>query len=235
MRRLMRIALLEDDHDQADLVKLWLTEAGHTVFHYDHGQAFKAGMKQQSVDLLIMDWMLPDTEGIDVLTWVRNVFDWHIPVIFQTQRDAEEDIVRALQVGADDYMVKPVRHAELLARIESVARRTLGQDEANEQVFGVYRLDIDNMKVFVNEEPLDDLTSKEFSLIRFLFNHAGRALSRDHILENVWGTTSAINTRKIDTHISRIRSKLNLQESNGWRLSSIYQYGYRLEKVEATE
>lgn len=228
----MRIALLEDDIDQAELIQLWLTEAGHTVYHYENGQAFKAGVKQQSFDLLVMDWMLPDTEGIEVLAWVRNSLDWHIPVIFQTQREAEEDIVNALGAGADDYMVKPVRQAELLARLASVARRTLHNDDVNEQIFGAYRLDLNNTKVFLNDNELDELTSKEFSLIRFLFNHAGRALSRDHILENVWGTSSAINTRKIDTHISRIRSKLQLQEENGWRLNSIYQYGYRLEKVD---
>ena len=228
----MRIALLEDDVDQAELIQLWLQQANHSVFHYPNSQAFKAGIKQQSFDLLILDWMLPDITGIDVLDWVRNTIDWHIPVIFQTQRNSEADIVQALQDGADDYLVKPIRQAELLARLESVARRTFQPDSANEQIFGIYRLDIDNMKVFMNDEELDELTNKEFSLIRFLFNHAGRSLSRDHILENVWGTTSAINTRKIDTHISRIRSKLNLREENGWRLSSIYQYGYRLEQID---
>ncbi len=230
----MRIALLEDDVDQADLIQLWLTEAGHSVFHYENGQVFKAGVKQQSFDLLVMDWMLPDIEGIEVLQWVRQSIDWHIPVVFQTQREAEEDIVSALRAGADDYMIKPVRQAELIARIDSVARRSLSSDEANEQLFGVYRLDLNNMKVFLHEKEVEELTSKEFALIRFLFNHAGRALSRDHILENVWGTTSSINTRKIDTHISRIRSKLDLKEENGWKLSSIYQYGYRLEELSVS-
>jgi len=147
--------------------------------------------------------------------------------------ESEESIVKALQAGADDYMTKPVRQGELLARISSVIRRSntnIQKDDAI-QDFSPYKLDLKNLKVLLNEEDVGELTSKEFSLIRFLFNNTGRALSRDHILENVWGTSTVLNTRKIDTHISRIRNKLSLGEDNGWRLCAIYQYGYRLEQM----
>ena len=119
----MRIALLEDDLDQAKLVQLWLSEAGHWVVPYSNGHDVVKGIFSESFDLLILDWLVPGMDGLEVLDWVRNKIDWPIPVLFITQRDTEKDVVTALEHGADDYMAKPVKQYEMLARIKAISRR----------------------------------------------------------------------------------------------------------------
>jgi DNA-binding response OmpR family regulator len=176
--------------------------------------------------------MLPDTDGIQVLRWIREHIDWPIPVLFVTGKDQEADIVQALNQGADDYMTKPIKKLEMLARLRAVSRRVMPQEE-NQQVleFGKYRIDVSTRTVFLNNVPVD-LTQKEFDLVLFLFRNAGRVLSRGHILESVWGRNPNLNTRTVDTHASRIRNKLDLKAEHGWQLKAVYQHGYRLEQSE---
>lgn len=224
----MRIALLEDDEDQSRLIELWLTEAGHTVHGCTNGADFQRSVRNSSFDLLIIDWLLPDTSGIEVLDWVREYVDRQVPVLFVTVRDSEEDIVRALSHGADDYMIKPVRRMELLARISALGRRTQPQPELHDLMFGVYHLNVTERTVNYQDAEVQ-LTPKEFELALFLFRNAGRLLSRGHILESVWGRRPDLNTRTVDTHISRLRRKLNLEPENGCRLTAVYHHGYRLE------
>ena len=119
----MRIGYLEDQPSQAALVISWLEARGFTVWHADNGGEFLRMLVDNPVDVLILDWQLPDMEGVDVLRKVRHQLELDVPVIFTTQRDAEGDIVTALQSGADDYLVKPLRQAELLARLEALGRR----------------------------------------------------------------------------------------------------------------
>lgn len=229
----MRIAILEDDPHLSQLLQLWIEEPGHTVAAFDRGQALINTLRRESFDLLILDWMVPDLDGEQVLEWVRAHMDWPIPVIFVTQRDEEDDVVRILSKGADDYLVKPVRQRELLARVEALARRSHLQQPKNEHVLShdPYALDIAAHTVSFRGETVQ-LTQKEFDLAEFLFRNSGRILSRDHILEHVWGHRAGLNTRTVDTHISRLRSKLHLSAENGWRLTGIYHHGYRLEPVE---
>ena len=125
----MRIALLEDDVSQAGIVELWLSEAGHSCQHFETGKSFIKGIINESFDLLILDWVLPDMNGDEVLSWVRDNINWHIPVLFVTMRDDETDIVAALEAGADDYMIKPVKQMEMLARINALGRRSMAQDD----------------------------------------------------------------------------------------------------------
>jgi len=226
----MRVALLEDDQDQGNLFREWLRGAGHTCEHFRSGKAFVRSIRHDSFDLLILDWMVPDMDGYAVLGWVRENIEWRIPVLFVTARDSEDDIVRALHQGADDYVVKPAKQRELLARINAVARRGGGADEPAEAlVHGPYIVDPAHHTVSREGEKLD-LTQKEYELILFLFRNIGRVLSRGHILEAVWGRSGDVNTRTVDTHISRVRNKLDFPADSGWKLSSIYQHGYRLEK-----
>ncbi|MEN9728466.1 MAG: hypothetical protein RL434_2832 [Pseudomonadota bacterium] len=226
----MRIALLEDDQDQANLFLEWLKGAGHTCEHFKSGKLFVRNIRHDSFDMLILDWMVPEMDGFEVLAWVRENFDWPIPVLFLTARDDEDDIVRALQQGADDYVVKPAKQRELLARIKAVARRTSPADEGATQIaVPPYQIDLANHAVYRDGQRVE-VTQKEYELIVFLFRNIGRVLSRAHILESVWGRNPDVNTRTVDTHVSRIRGKLEITPESGWKLSSIYQHGYRLER-----
>lgn len=228
----MRVALLEDDRSQAEIISAWLVDAGHECQTFGLGKSLIRELGRDTYDLIVLDWMLPDTDGIQVLTWIREHIDWPIPVLFVTGKDEEEDIVQALDKGADDYMTKPVKRLELLARIKAVSRRAMPQDEAQRFLeFGHYSIDQVSRAVYRNGEAVE-LTQKEFDLTLFLFRAAGRVLSRGHILESVWGRTPDLNTRTVDTHVSRIRNKLDLKPDNGWQLKAVYQHGYRLEPVE---
>lgn len=229
----MHIALLEDDLDQSRLVQAWLEDAEHKCKVFASGKDLTMALLHESYDLLVLDWLVPDMNGIEVLQWVRENLDWRIPVIFITQRDDEADVVEALESGADDYMPKPVKRAEMLARIGSISRRAQ-QVSAEDDVleFSPYTLQRSSCAVKLNDIIID-VTRKEFELTLFFFKNSGRVLSRGYILETVWGRSAEVNTRTVDTHISRLRRKLSISEENGWKLTSIYQHGYRLEKCDS--
>lgn len=213
-------------------MSLWLEKAGHDGQLFISGEAFRKSLGRESFDLLILDRVLPDTSGDIELAWVRSYVDWPIPVIFVTVSDTEEEIVKGLMNGADDYMVKPVREKELLARITAVSRRSQQAGESAEKLeFPPYVIDLGSHVLTVNGKAVE-LTHKEFELVVFLFRNVGRMLSRGHILESVWGRSPNLNTRTVDTHISRIRVKLGLAPENGWRLTAVYHYGYRLERLD---
>jgi|TARA_R110002096_G_scaffold98584_5_gene219221 DNA-binding response OmpR family regulator len=230
-RLALRIALLEDDLDQAALFTEWLKASGHSCEHFAAGKPFIRNIKHDSYDVLMLDWMVPDMDGYEVLRWVRENFDWPVPIVFVTAKDDEDDIVRALEQGADDYIVKPAKQRELVARISAVARRASPVDESqNELEYEPFSIDLGNHEV-KRDGTRVEVTQKEYELIVFLFRNIGRILSRAHILESVWGRNPDINTRTVDTHVSRIRTKLSLAPEMGWKLSSIYQHGYRLERI----
>jgi DNA-binding response OmpR family regulator len=229
----MRIALLEDDPSQSDLVRFWLAGAGHVCHSFDRSREFMRTLARDSFDILVFDWELPDVNGDEVLAWVRANGHDTVPVLFTTARDTEEDIVAALKAGADDYLVKPLRKHELLARIDALVRRA-GLVAAPGSVLKVaeFTIDVDRRVITRNDAPID-LTQKDFDLATFLFRNIGNLVSRGHILESVWGRSPDLNTRTVDTHVSRLRTKLGLLPENGWRLSAIYQHGYRLERLAA--
>lgn len=227
----MRIALLEDAHEQAQHIQAILAERGHQCDHFPAGQAFLGAVLHRSYDLLVLDWQIPDTTGIEVLEHVRANLGWQIPVVFLTQRDSEADIVRALDAGADDYLAKPAREAELFARINALARRTNPDNEKQLLSYGPFRIDTQQRTIQLHDQTLT-LTDKDFDLTLFLFQNQGRLLTRDMLLERVWGMASGINTRTVDTHMSRLRRRLGLNPENGFRIKTIYQRGYRLEAME---
>lgn len=229
----MRIVILEDDRDQADLLVAWLQEAGHHCAVFKDGNAFVRAYSKESYDLVLLDWMVPNLSGIDVLRHLRGQLDLSVPVVFITQRNAEEDIVSALEAGADDFMSKPVRQKETLARVNAIARRMgLGDENTSRDYsFPPYQIDTRLRQVSKNAEPIE-LTQKEYELTLFLFKNLGRVISRGHLLELVWGTSSKLNTRTVDTHVSRLRNKLGLDTEPAWQLTSVYRHGYRLENVQ---
>jgi DNA-binding response OmpR family regulator len=227
----MRIALLEDDPDQAELFRHWLVAAGHICDVFDTGKAFLEGITLDSFDTLILDWMVPDTDGYEVLGWVRANLAWRIPVMFLTARDDEDDIVRALELGADDYILKPAKQRELLARLSAVARRA-PTPEAEPITIAVdtFRIDLTTRELSKDGEKIE-MTHREFALASFFLRNIGRIVSRAKLLEIVWGRNPGHSSRTVDTHISRLRVKLGLLPEHGWRISAIYLHGYRLERV----
>jgi DNA-binding response OmpR family regulator len=226
-----RIALLEDDPEQSALVVSWLEDAGYCCQAFSRSKALLSSLGRESYDLIILDWHLPDMEGSDVLLEIRGRLECTVPVLFTTSRDSEADIVHVLERGADDYLVKPIRHMEFLARLNALFRRNSRIRENLEVLdFGAFTIDLAHRAISKNGKIIE-LTDKEYDLALFLFQNAGRLLSRGHVLESVWGRNPDLDTRTVDVHISRIRRKLQLTADSGWRLTTIYQHGYRLESV----
>jgi two-component system, OmpR family, response regulator RegX3 len=226
----LRIALIEDDRDIGEIVKQWLESGGHTCHHFTNGKTAQREIARESFDLYLIDWQLPDITGDAVLRHLRETVKHWVPVIFVTSRDSEEDIVTALRLGCDDYMVKPVRRMELLARVEALLRRREPQRVQQAADFPPYRFDLASRTAYLTETAIE-LTEKEFELALFLFKNQGQLLSRGHISESVWGRGDDVQSRTIDTHVSRLRKKLAVGPENGFRLSPVYNFGYRLERL----
>lgn len=227
-RQKLRVGLLEDDTEQAARVSGWIESKGYHCGVFDSAEAFQRAFRKSSYDVVVLDWTLQTgSSGLEVLHWIRRTLTSDIPVIFVTARQDEQDIVLALQAGADDYLAKPVRQHELLARLFALVRRAQPETEVLE--CPPYVFDTGSRQVSVGGEEVR-LTEKEYELALFLFRNRGRVLSRQHLLTSVWGTSADLNTRTVDTHASRLRKKLKLLASERWKLTSIYQHGYRLEE-----
>lgn len=231
----MRIALLEDDVVVGTAMQHWLEAAGHTVHHFTSGKTIVREAARESFDLFMLDWHVPDLSGREVLSWLREKQQSTTPILFATSRDSETDIVAALQAGADDYMVKPIRRLELLARVDSLLRRTRPKASEVEPIsIGPYLINLVDRIVTVSGEPIE-MTDKEYDLTVFLFRNIGRLTSRGHISESVWGRSSDVQSRTVDTHVSRVRKKLELGPARGVRLTPVYNFGYRLESVSVPD
>lgn len=228
----MKIALLEDDQIFAEVVKDWLHDAGYEVVHFKNGLDFIRQFVNDSYDLCIFDWMLSDIQGPDVMASIRLRAKKIPPIIFLTGRSDEQDIVRVIESGADDYVVKPSSEAILLARIRAVLRRVNGhQQDSAVLKFADLQFDIKRRLVTLKNEEIK-LTDKEFDLAHYFLRNEGALLSRAHLMHVVWGASSELETRKVDVHVSHLRSKLKLTPEYGWKLTSIYQQGYRLERKQ---
>lgn len=230
---ILRIALLEDDAAHSEMLSLWLRDAGHDVHPFSTGRDLRRHASRESFDVFLIDWMLPDQSGHEILRWLREERGEKTPAIFVTSRDSEEDIVTGLGAGADDYMIKPIRRFELLARLEAVWRRSRPAEPVLDVIeLPPYRLDLARRSIYRDGQPVESMTDKEFALAAFLFQNPGRLFSRGHLLESVWGINADVPTRTLDTHISRLRKKLELYPANGYRLSPAYNYGYRLDRLD---
>jgi len=226
----MRIAVLEDDRSQAFVLRKCLTTAGHNAINFERGTSLLEAMKDQKFDALLLDWNVPELSGVEVLSVVRNELGSNIPAVVVTARNAEEDIVHALRQGADDYICKPIRPRELIARLETVAKRD--DEPANDDVmqFGRLRVDVAGRQVLLNNVPIT-LSLKDFDLAVYFMRNIGRVLSRRKIVEEVWGSNVDLTSRTLDTHVSRVRTKLWLTQDNHWHLGAVYGHGYRLERL----
>jgi two-component system, OmpR family, response regulator RegX3 len=228
----LRIAILEDDPDQLALLERWLTNAGHQVHGHLRGAQILKSARRDSFDMFMLDWEVPDISGIDVLRSIRTDLSASVPILFVTVRDTEEDIVHALNSGADDYMIKPVRQSETLARVGALLRRAYPRARETRLEFPPYAFDAATGTATVAGTAVA-LLPKEFELALLLFQNFERLMSRGHIQEKIWGRAASVPSRTIDTHVSQLRRKLSLRGEFGFRISAIYNYGYRLKKVSA--
>lgn len=232
----MRLAILEDDEAQRASIFGLLTAAGHHCHVFASSKALLRELRNETYDLLILDWNLPDLPGIEVLEWSRRSLKPAPPALMVTSRTDEADIVAGLNAGADDYVLKPIQPAVLTARVTALLRRAYGTAErpAIEQ-YDDYVFNTAAQSVQIGGDAVV-LTAKEFSLSLLLFQNLHRALSRDYLMETVWGRSPDLQTRTLDMHVSRIRMKLGLRPERGYKLLPVYGYGYRLEKlVDAAE
>lgn len=228
----MNIASLEDDPVQAEFIKNSLINAGFACTVFATGKSLLTTLaKPHQFDLLLLDWEVPDVSGLDVLHWIRDNQGYSLPVLFLTSRTDEADIVTGLQAGADDYMNKPIREGELIARIQALLRRMNPITQSNEPFsFGVYDIDPVNNVICLHAEEVI-LAPKEYELALLLFRNPGRLFSRDVLSTAVWNREIPATSRTLDTHLSNIRRKLQLRPENGVRLNASYALGYRLESL----
>lgn len=232
----MYIALLEDEESLAQHVKELLQSQGHVVRVFGNGNDLTAALSRDTVDLFILDWSVPGKSGLQVLQYVRDVMELKTPVLFMTARTFEEDIVSALSAGADDYCTKPVQPAVLLARINALLRRTYpsSKSESTRTLLG-YDFNLTDHTVRYGGKTLS-LPDKEFMLAVYFFENPDRALSRNRLMQKVWGDQGDLLSRALDVYVSGIRKKLNIgANSSHLRLRPIYGFGYRLMTVDSND
>ena len=227
----IRIAYLEDDLEQAKMVMTWFDDFGYQYEHFSQAQALLNRLKDQDFDIALLDWELPEMSGLEAVKLIRSKYHQNLPILFCSMRDTETDVVQALELGADDYMRKPLLRIELKARLQALLRRSMGAQPTNQIEHGPYRFDLQNKQAFVNGQSVE-MTDKDFEVASCLFDNIGRILSRSFLLESVWGISSDLHTRTVDVHVSRVRKALGISPESGFRVKTIYQHGYRLEKVE---
>ncbi len=204
-----RILVVDDEPDLLELVRVNLGQAGFAVETAETGAQALDHVRRQAPDLIILDLMLPDVSGIEVCKRVRAEADTaEIPILMLTAKADEVDRVVGLELGADDYVTKPFSPRELTLRVRAILRRRQPAEAATPVLErAALRLDPERHRCFVDEAEVE-LTAKEFSLLRELMSRPGRVMTREQLLDDVWGADIAVTTRTIDTHLKRLREKL---------------------------
>ena len=226
----MNFAVVEDSRSQAEVLKALLKSEGHQVEVFAEGLACLEALKSRSFDFFIIDWTLPDIGGDVVLKYIRENCGWDVPVVFCTASTTEENAADILRLGADDFIPKPIRYMEFMARIESLLRRRQGARPSSLR-FGNIEVDLASRRVKLAGIDVD-LTQREFDLAVVFLSNVGRVLPREELLASVWVRDTEVDTRTVDTHASRLRKKLGLGGESGLMLSSVYGQGYRLDTVQ---
>jgi len=221
----VQLLIVEDDQALADALRDAVTTSGHQAIHVSSGA--DALLRHQQAELILLDLGLPDIHGLDVLRKLRLVSE--VPVIVLTAQDDERSVVRGLRQGADDYLIKPIGLSVLLARIEAVARRSRLNTHAAEAriVAGPLVIDFDKHEATLFGRGLG-LTAKEFELLSLLAQHAGSVVTREQILDQLWGDAFLAVSRSLDVHLTGLRAKL---ESPGM-IVNVRGVGYRLEVAQ---
>jgi two-component system response regulator RegX3 len=231
----VKVLLAEDEESFIDALVIGLTNEGFRVTVARDGNEAIALFEETAPDIILLDLMLPKISGIDVCRTIRSRSQ--VPIIMVTAKGTEIDTVVALEVGADDYVTKPYRLRELVARMRAVLRRAPGGPEANDSTSiefgsdGIWeangiKVDFDQRRVFVRDEEVH-LRRKEFELLRLLVENSGRVLTRDVLIDRVWGTDYIGDTKTLDVHIKRLRSRIEADPSNPVLITTVRGVGYR--------
>lgn len=214
---------VEDDKNISHLLNVVLTKQGYQVESFGDGESFLARFKEKKPNLILLDMMLPNIQGSDILKLIRSDEENDdIQIIIISAKNLLMDKVDGLDLGADDYIEKPFDILELMSRVNSKARRSIKKDT---QVLGNLALNSKKHEVFLNDEKVD-LTNKEFIILELLFKKHGEVVTRDELYRQIWGDV-AIESRTIDMHIKSLRNKLN--DNKGNIIKTIYGVGYKLE------
>ena len=222
-----RIALIEDDEDLSFTIRLNLEREGYTVQQFLYGQEGLLAVQQGGFDFLILDLNLPDLDGFTICREVRRDRGTRdMPILMLTARTSERDRVTGLELGADDYLVKPFSIRELIARVAAILRRSgSASDESSVFDDGELRVDGKTFRVFVHGKEVH-LARKEFALLWLLIRNRPAVVSRDRILTDVWRMAEDVETRTVDAHVRNLRKKIGKQ-----RISTVIGTGYRFEEA----
>jgi DNA-binding response OmpR family regulator len=225
------ILIVDDDADIRRLAESALKQEGFDVLQADSGENALEILRTTEVDAVILDVLLPGMGGLETLRQIRSDRALnHVPVIMLSVKSSEIDSVVGLELGADDYIGKPIRYHELISRVKSVLRRTRMEQaavaNADRLPFGDGEIDLVTREVFYQSRKIA-LTFKEFELLALLVKNPGRALTRNEILDAIWGNEYALETRTVDVHIRRLRMKFKKAGSNDFLIESIRYVGYR--------
>jgi len=223
-----RILLVEDEIALSDPLSFLLEREGYEVEVAADGPSAITAFDRAGADLVLLDLMLPGLPGTEVCREIRTRST--VPIIMLTAKDSEIDIVVGLELGADDYVTKPYSSRELLARIRAVLRRRIEVEDFDEAVLegGRVRMDVDRHTVEVDGEAVP-MPLKEFELLELLMRNPGRVLTRGQLIDRVWGSDYFGDTKTLDVHIKRIRSKIEQQPSEPVQLVTVRGLGYRFE------
>jgi DNA-binding response OmpR family regulator len=222
-----RIAIVEDEDDLRNLLKLHLEREGYEVLLFSNGDNFLDFAGKNRVGLVILDLMMPGTNGLDVCRILRaDEQNKDVPIIILTAKSTEADIVVGLELGADDYITKPFSMRELQARVKAIFRRVTKTESENTLMNGAVTAYVDRFQVYVESEQVQ-LTATEFSILVFLLRRKGRVLTRNQILDSLGGDRQYVIDRTVDVHILNIRKKLG---DAGKMIETIRGIGYRIEE-----
>ena len=226
--KIQEILIIEDEPSIAEVVELYLRRAGYRVQVVRDGSAGIKVLDQRLPDLLILDIMLPGLDGFSLLRWLRERSE--VPVIFITARREEVDRIAGLELGADDYVVKPFSPQELVSRVRAVLRRTQPSPATVEETLAYGDLSIDPQTRLVTLAGKEvTLTSREFDLLWLLARHPRQVFTRTQLLERVWGGSEYIDPSTVTVHLRRLREKIEADASQPTRLITVWGVGYKFE------
>jgi DNA-binding response OmpR family regulator len=226
-----RILIAEDDEKQAELIRLYLERDGYAVVVTHDGRTALEQIRSRQPDLIVLDWMMPGMDGLDVTRAVR--MDSDVPIIMLTARAAEDDLLLGLELGADDYIRKPFSPRELAARVRMVLRRR-GPATTSEEVHRIGTLEVDALRheVKVERRPVD-VTPKEFAILEALARSPGRAFTRTQLLQRAFGFDYEGLERTVDVHVLNLRKKIEPDPASPTYLLTVYGVGYKMAELDA--